>query len=364
MHDALSPAIAEFDPHRSMAEQALSRTGQRSFWPLVASAERVASGIYLISACAFLWMGKPQMVALEVASALFHAIQWQWLRWRPHPLAAWLIALHLATHAACAVVLLGWQSGFAFPLILLVPLVFLTDLRSASVKVGVAASTIALYVGLDLLMQQMAPLAPVPARGTEWLRVFNTVATLGFLSYLAWIHVGLIMRAERSLLHAAHTDALTGLANRRRLRELAEYECLRDRGMQPVSFVLCDIDRFKSVNDRHGHGAGDRVLSAVAAVLRDGARAGDCVARWGGEEFLLLLPDTKLEAAAAVAGRLRDAIGMLSCSTPEGQSLPLTATFGVSCRRPHETVDDVIARADAALYQGKQQGRDRVVMAA
>ncbi|GIX34798.1 MAG: hypothetical protein KatS3mg126_0577 [Lysobacteraceae bacterium] len=154
-------------------------------------------------------------------------------------------------------------------------------------------------------------------------------------------------------------DPLTGLANRAfmvpRLRaELARAE----RGAAPPAVVLLDLDRFKQINDQWGHETGDRVLEAVGRMLRAQRRGGDEVARWGGEEFLLLLPGTTVDEAILVAERLRRVChGLHVEGAPD---LPVRASFGVAGWRPGDTPESLIRRADQALYVAKRSGRDRV----
>jgi len=185
------------------------------------------------------------------------------------------------------------------------------------------------------------------------------VAALAVLSYGRY-------RAKRRTAELfeklSRTDPLTGLANRRALLELLEHERQRVR-RQPGSFavVLLDVDHFKQFNDRHGHEVGDRVLVGVAGALRSGARAVDLAARWGGEEFLVLLPNSDATAAQEAAARLRERVRGLEIAGTDGP-LKVTATFGVAASRDGEDADALLRRADAALYRGKQSGRDRVIV--
>jgi diguanylate cyclase (GGDEF)-like protein len=127
--------------------------------------------------------------------------------------------------------------------------------------------------------------------------------------------------------------------------------------------ALCDIDRFKTINDTWGHPCGDLVLAMIAGALKATVRRQDSLARWGGEEFLVLLPDTDLAAARAVAERLRSAVALHHLALG-AQALSVTMTVGVSELRLGERFDDCVARADAALIRGKIGGRDRVEMGA
>lgn len=164
----------------------------------------------------------------------------------------------------------------------------------------------------------------------------------------------------RDLARLARTDQLTGLGNRRDLDEALDREAARAAPDRRFSVILGDIDHFKSVNDRHGHGVGDAVLTAFAGALRAGLRAGDTLGRWGGEEFMVLCPATDLPAAWRLAESLRRRM--------EQAELPAvgtrTCSFGVAELLPGESVDRLLVRADEALYAAKRNGRNRVEAAA
>jgi diguanylate cyclase (GGDEF)-like protein len=163
--------------------------------------------------------------------------------------------------------------------------------------------------------------------------------------------------------HRAATDGLTGLPNARSVREaLARTVAQADRSAAPLSAVALDLDHFKALNDRHGHQAGDEALAAVGAALRGALRESDFVGRWGGEEFLVLLPDTELDGAATVAGKLRELIAGLTIPAVPGG---VTASLGVaSIPADAATGDELVRAADRALYGAKAAGRDRVGTAA
>ncbi|MBI3444522.1 MAG: GGDEF domain-containing protein [Magnetospirillum sp.] len=156
---------------------------------------------------------------------------------------------------------------------------------------------------------------------------------------------------------ASITDALTGLFNRRRLDDAFAHELDRaQRYGLPVSIIITDVDHFKSVNDTYGHHVGDLVLQLIAERLRHGVRAVDTVGRWGGEEFLVICPDTDQEGARALAEKLRASIGQTDFPTLGSA----TSSFGIAQYRDGESFKDVVARADTALYRAKIGGRNRV----
>jgi diguanylate cyclase (GGDEF)-like protein len=167
--------------------------------------------------------------------------------------------------------------------------------------------------------------------------------------------------ARRRVEELSRTDALTHLANRRALEERLTDEALRSkRSGRGFAVVLADIDRFKDVNDRFGHNAGDRVLRELAKRLHEGVRTIDLAGRWGGEEFLVVLPCTDLEGARELAEKLRRTAGATPVTVDEDE-ISLTLTLGVAVHQ-HGSFEETVRRADAALYRGKRAGRDRVVV--
>jgi diguanylate cyclase len=156
----------------------------------------------------------------------------------------------------------------------------------------------------------------------------------------------------------ARTDALTGLPNRRAFdEEMARRAAEWRRHGHPLSVVMADVDHFKKLNDRHGHQAGDQVLRGVARLLRDTMRESDFVARYGGEELAVILPDTDIHEAKRAAQRARQAIQDAGFPAHE-QLLRLSVSLGVAEMLPSDTSEGLVGRADAALYTAKQQGRN------
>ena len=167
--------------------------------------------------------------------------------------------------------------------------------------------------------------------------------------------------ANRLLAEASRTDALTGLANRRAFLEVAETEVQRmARTGRAFSFVLGDVDHFKRVNDELGHAAGDAVLRELAARARGAVRKLDAVARWGGEEFVFLLPETPLAGALLAAETVRAAVAAGPFEV-DGAALAVTISLGVAEHAWDRTLDATMAIADRALYRAKETGRNRVV---
>ena len=170
----------------------------------------------------------------------------------------------------------------------------------------------------------------------------------------------LVQQADK-LKELATVDGMTGLFNRRHFFSLAEMEWSRyQRHWRPMSLLMIDIDRFKSINDRFGHDVGDHVIVQIADICRMEKRKSDVVARFGGEEFLLLLPETALEEAHQVAERLRHRVETRDLSVAS-RAISATISIGVAQANPYmESLFDVIKLADQALYAAKNAGRNRV----
>jgi diguanylate cyclase (GGDEF)-like protein len=204
----------------------------------------------------------------------------------------------------------------------------------------------------------------------RWLTAALFVATALALTAIVWRLVVVLSRrleaAEARIRELAITDDLTGLRNRRYVAQRLGDELARGhRYGETVSCVLFDVDGFKRVNDTHGHDAGDAVLRAVSAAAQTECRQPDVLGRWGGEEFLLVLPRTGAAGAAAIAARVREIVEAVRV-THGGLALGVTASFGVATAAPdgEEGIEGILKRADAALYRAKGGGRNRVEVAA
>lgn len=168
---------------------------------------------------------------------------------------------------------------------------------------------------------------------------------------------------EQQLTDLANLDFLTGVPNRRHFIELAELEWARvKRYGAALTLAMMDIDHFKSVNDQHGHQAGDQVLRQVAATCRRTLRETDVIGRIGGEEFAILFPETDAAAACEVAERLRSAVAGTTVALDDGDAIRVTASLGIASFSEHDPdFSALLRRADRALYEAKLAGRDRVI---
>ena len=233
------------------------------------------------------------------------------------------------------------------------------------------------YVAIDsrdLLRTNLAALAALAG----WLLVapldrFDRIGTAAFalLAMAVSTLLGRVLESSNRRAFAldlelhrdARTDALTGLANRRGMQERGRVELKRaKRSGAPVSVLLCDLDHFKNINDRFGHEAGDAALVQTAAVLRGAVRESDALGRWGGEEFIAVLPATGAAGAAEVAERMRAGIAnTTSNGIGEGTTISLGVATLSAVDDPTTAWDALVKEADQFLYQAKNDGRNRVV---
>ncbi|WP_375591651.1 GGDEF domain-containing protein [Chitiniphilus eburneus] len=201
-----------------------------------------------------------------------------------------------------------------------------------------------------------------PRSGPEVEQLFEAIDTLRFSQEKRTQAEQRLSQLTQQLKRQAKTDVLTGVHNRRALEEIGEQLLTHAAlGAWRVGLVMFDIDHFKKVNDVHGHPVGDLVLKMVAQTVLETCRNEDNVGRFGGEEFIVLVPLADAKAVRAVAEKLRRVIAGASVQLPGGRTLSVTASFGVSLSCARSTWGDLVSEADTALYQAKHSGRNCVV---
>lgn len=220
---------------------------------------------------------------------------------------------------------------------------------------------VAMYSMMVIVIVTNAWLKAPPDEFFGWLSnqaasTFRFGASLAMLVILGYVkEQWLSVEKEAVFLRSmAHIDALTGLPNRRHLNETLE--SIVKRGTGPLTVVLFDLDGFKQVNDVFGHIVGDEVLRSIGTLARNSARRGDTIGRWGGEEFLAICPNTTLAEGVRLAEDFRRTLA----SHTRQRGRPITASFGVAELKPGENGEQLIARADAALYAAKAHGKNAV----
>jgi len=335
-------------------------TTSRRYWMVLTRGIWIALGIHVMFFALFFTIGATFLAIVNIGSIALYILCVGLLRRKRNRAVLILAWVEVIGHAALAVRSLGWDSGFHYYLLVFIPLIFVSTTRKPGSKLTLAVLLGLIYMGMDAVMRTVPPINVIDPFVQAILRYANITTCFAFLGYLAYFYSRTVGVAERRLRVMATTDSLTGLYNRRHIIGIAEYEKMRrKRSHRPLSFIIADIDDFKAVNDRYGHRAGDQTLMLVSQRIRGVLREQDSIARWGGEEFLMLLPDTGMETAVTVAERVRKTIE--ETSVPHGEAgLAVTMTLGVGECQDNEDIDTCIARADNALYRGKKAGKNCV----
>ncbi len=276
-------------------------------------------------------------------------------------------ALNSAVFALLSTWLLGWDSGFYFLALLILPIIFINSSMNRWFKCALAFAISGVMLGLYLLSWFKASLWVLDEQTLHWFSVINIAITLVVLVITGYFFENTAADAEKALIQTnkklanlATTDPVTNLVNRRIILSRIEQEKNRmERGSKAFSLIMVDVDHFKQVNDEYGHGCGDYVLVKIAELISLSLRKQDEVARWGGDEFLIMLPETELEGGEIVAEKIRAKISNTIFIYREIK-IPVTITLGVSVCEPGSGVGNCLRKADQALYNGKISGKNRV----
>lgn len=318
----------------------------------------LAAGVDCIYLLFFLAIDSPWLAWINVISVAMYLLAYRLARQHKLDWASLLIWLEAFPHAVIGTLMTGWESGFHYLLLMFIPSVVLTTSRRRARTFIVA---LLVFLGsLDFLARYWGPLAPLSQTALLALKWLNITIFVTMFSALAIYFKQRISQSEKHLQAQAMEDSLTGLYNRRHFQMVAELELARcQRTGSHAALLILDIDFFKQINDTHGHEAGDLVLAAVGRLLKDGAREMDTLARWGGEEFVLLMPDADMAEAMSVAERLRHKLEETPIIGP-GIKIRCTLSCGVTSMQATEPLNLAVARADRALYRSKSEGRNRV----
>jgi diguanylate cyclase (GGDEF)-like protein len=339
-----------------------SRLAGQAYWAMMRRIVVAAGCIDAMWIPMYALIGAPFLAALNLASVVMYGAAYWFIGRRRNGAAVSLIWAEVLCHSALASLLIGWDSGFHYFLMLFIPAIVVGAPRRWALPMVLAV--LAFYLGLHAVCSAVGPLSPLQPGALRVAHWVNVGLIFALFYAMAAFYRGTVIKAEKRLLAAATTDPLTGLANRSHFHVRAAAELSRARRSgEPVALVLADVDHFKRINDEHGHEAGDKVLVRLAALMRDSLREVDVLARWGGEEFLALLPASGSGSAAEVADRLREAVSALHIDLG-GRTIQVTMSFGIAELQGADELPAAIAHADAALYASKRAGRNRISQAA
>ncbi|MCM1252127.1 MAG: GGDEF domain-containing protein [Clostridium sp.] len=271
--------------------------------------------------------------------------------------AAWIIV---------NLVYFGWDIGVQHFLLVLLVLCFFSGYSQYQFKIFVASVLCLLRIYLFFFCRMRDPVVTLPTMSVNILQIINTIAIFWCISIIVYIFSkdsqameSKLIDYNNQLLGQANTDALTGLHNRRKAMQYLE-TLLIPSNQEFTSICICDIDFFKKVNDNYGHDVGDSVLQGIAKTMQTTLGKKSFIARWGGEEFLLVFPSCNGDEAFCLLEELKDNIKALQFHAGE-KTFSIAMTFGLTEYDFHSDIDSTIKEADEKLYMGKENGRDQIV---
>ena len=305
------------------------------------------------------------LVALNAGFALSYLVTMLLARLGRQLGAALLLLGTAMVQVLASTAWVGWESGLHLYLLLAAQLVFMVfTQRQRLLRWVVAGVALAVFLVAQFTLPSSTAMVEMADVILNTMFSINALLVASMLFILAaYSHY----RAEKAQEEAsesaaraeylANTDALTGLATRRPVME--RLEVLSQAGSQEYCLAVADLDHFKEINDAHGHGCGDAALAEVGARLRSSLRVSDSVGRWGGEEFIFVLPDASLSDAVIMMERVRSRVGATAIPCGDHEHA-ITVSIGLTSGDDGGTPHHAIMRADTALYEAKSAGRDRV----
>jgi len=315
-------------------------------------------------------LGANVLLAYNVFSIIAFSSSYILNRKAHHNIAFFIMYIEVNIHSWLATYYLGWETGFYLHILVLAPIIFFNTCCNLRRKIiaatGLSAS---FFIMFSTYHNAHASIINAESFINDTFLFANTITTIVIYSCIGYYYGEAAEKAESKLRTAqkkaetqANTDQLTKINNRHAMAIYLEEEVERATLLeQSLLVVLCDIDNFKKINDSCGHEYGDHVLSNVASVLQNSIRKNDRLARWGGEEFMILLPNTSTKEGLQLTDRLREKIANLKHDYRSQNYPPVTMTFGLSCYAHNHHINDCINEADKALYAGKLEGKNRVV---
>jgi len=317
-------------------------------------------GLFLLL---FIILHIPVLIAAHAVSLFICTLALLLLRSGSFKKIAILVWIDLAGQALISSEVLGWQSGFLLYLFLLIPITFLYDIASPAKRALLVEFALACYLLLDHLFFEQPPIVVVHPLIALVIRYMNVLIFFGGLSYLLHFHISYWQEYKKPLHLEPEADQLTGLHNRQAmLLKIDEILSSVSIHKQHMSLIVADIDNFKILNERYGHNTGDAMLVYVAQILHDAIRHNDRASRWGGGEFLVLLPGGSLQSAEQIAQRVQEKLQSKPLQS-EGKTIPVFMTLGIAELLPDEDFNQCLKRADMALRRGKENGRNRIELA-
>jgi len=332
------------------------------FWFVLLQVTKIAIAVDVGLFFLFHYLNSPIMAWFNVFSIACYAGAYTALKRRKNTFATVLISVEVFSHITLGVFVLGWESGFAYYLIMFIPSICL----STAIKPAIASLTgLFLFIAfLNIGSYMFDPIQPIDDFALQLVHLGNLAIVFSMLSYLSFYYLASVRRTQSKLHKLATTDSLTKLLNRRQITKLSTNALDKEsQHTRKMSLMIFDLDHFKVVNDTYGHEIGDQVLVKCSSLLNNELRSTDLLSRWGGEEFLIVMPNIDLAIAQQKAELIRKKIKHFDWKQEIGVPLSITISGGLAEIEVNETLSHAIGRADKALYRSKRSGRDCIELA-
>jgi diguanylate cyclase len=309
----------------------------------------------------FFFLGLTFLSFLNIFSSLIWITGWRVNRLGNHDLAITLMISEVILHTLFVVPIVGWHAGFQYYLLGAIPFSLFNNKFGGKSIILISVGLCITFVALDVITHDALHSVALSANVIRLINYINIVISFSAVGLISYYFRLASITLEQQLEQLANTDSLTGLYNRRRMQEMLEAQkALSSRSRSDFTLIFVDIDHFKKFNDTYGHSCGDYILCEVAFFMRNHLRQGDVIARWGGEEFLIMLPNTDIKGARTIAEKIRKSIAEERFHLA-GQEFSVTMTFGLTQHEESDSIDESLKRADDALYKGKEAGRNLVM---
>lgn len=335
---------------------------EKDFWSHGKIVLYAAAFAHLVFLALFTYMGFLTLAYLNITSVIIYLICIHLLKTNNYKTILFLAQFEVIAHTLVATYFLGIRSGFHYYIYLLIVINFIDHQASINRKIIKLMSLIFLYFLINEYFYAQTPLIALNHNELTFFHYFNMSGFFMIGFPIMNFAIRKYTDTKTILYEYATIDPLTRLYNRRHLMGIIEY-IFNGREDNVASIIMIDIDHFKSINDTFGHQCGDIVLQNLAKTIQNELRKSDTPSRWGGEEFLILLPERSLENAFVISERIRTKMQEVEIPCPEHKVIRITLTAGVATRQENESFNSMLERADLALYRGKNEGRNRSIAA-
>jgi len=318
----------------------------------------ITAFVHIIFLILFIYLEVKELIIINIFSILIYAYAILIADMKNEIILSWIVYIEIIAHGLLATYYIGYESGFHYYIYNLVFIPYYAHVGAYQVKIFRMSFLIIVSLSLFTYFPNITPIVKLDQNILELLNMFNIFGFLFLGTLVTYIFNMKLETYVKELALQSSTDSLTGLYNRRYFLKAAQIEIQNDiRHKNNTAVLMLDIDFFKKVNDTYGHDCGDYVINRISSLIKQNVRPVDVVARWGGEEYLILMPSTNKIELEVIAQRIRKNVEE-SLMEWGDMNLYKTVSLGGAILNGSEEIMDFVARADSALYTSKNSGRN------